>query len=324
MSQKRRGKIPAPILTLHSSQDEGSPALSEVSAKDKPWDKHRGNADTVSRHYAADGMDRYAERVSLCSQLLGFKLIPDRGEGEYKLKLANAFFCRVRHCPVCQWRRSLRWRAKAMKALPKLTEDHPKLRYLFLTLTLKNCPIQELRATLNHLNYGFRKLSRRKAFPGLGWLKSVEVTQGRDRTTAHPHLHILIAVKSTYFSLDYMSQKEWCNLWRECLKVDYDPILHVKAIKAKKSLNTILNEVIKYQVKESDLVSDPGWFAELVRQMHGTRAVAVGGIFRDYFKDLEKEPEDLIGEDEDSTEADEGKLFFGWRSSEKKYRQVEQ
>jgi len=112
-------------------------------------------------------------------------------------------------------------------------------------------------------------------------------------------------------------------LWQKCLKVDYKPILHLKAIKPRNSLNIILNEVIKYQVKESDLISDPGWFAELVRQMHGTRAVSLGGIFKNYFQDLEEEPEDLVGRDDDSTDIDEGHLFFGWRSGEKRYRQVE-
>ena len=210
-----------------------------------------------------------------------------------------------------------------MKALPKLIDDYPKLRYLFLTLTLKNCPVTELRSTLDHLNYGFRKLSRRKAFPGVGWLKSVEVTLCRDRTTAHPHLHILLAVKPSYFSHGYLSQEKWCDLWQKALKVDYKPILHLKAIKNKKSLHTILNEVIMYQVKESDLISDPAWFAELVRQMHKTRAVSVGGIFCDYFKELEEEPEDLIGHDENATDVDEGHLYFGWRRTEKKYRQVD-
>lgn len=324
MSQKpRRRNIPSPIVTSCSNQSESTPALSDVSAKDKPWDRHRANADTVARHYKADGMDRYAERVNLCSQLLDFRLVPNQEKGEFRLKLATADFCRVRHCPVCQWRRALKWRAKAMSALPRLVGDHPKLRYLFLTLTLRNCPIWELRATLNHLNYAFKKLSRRKAFPGVGWLKSVEVTQGRDRTTAHPHLHILIAVKQSYFARGYLSQKKWCQLWKECLKVDYDPILHITAVRATDSFHTILKEVIKYQVKESDLIDDPAWFAELVRQVHGTRAISLGGIFKDYFRDLEREPEDLIGRDEDSTDVDEGHLFFGWRSSEKKYRQVE-
>ena len=312
-----------PIVASHQSEGESAPALSEVSPKDKPWDKHRANTDIVAHHYKADGMDSYSERVNLCSQLLDFKLVPDREEGELKLKLSSAYFCRVRHCPVCQWRRSLKWRAKALAALPKLIEDYPKLRYLFLTLTLRNYPITELRAGINDLNYGFRKLCRRKVFPGIGWLKSLEVTQGQDRFSAHPHLHVLIAVKSTYFSFNYLSQEKWCELWQRCLKVDYKPILHIKAIKPNNSLQMILNEVIKYQVKESDLVRDPGWFAELVRQMHGTRAVALGGIFKDYFKELEEEPVDLIGHDQDSTEVDEGHLFFGWRSREKLYRQVD-
>jgi plasmid rolling circle replication initiator protein Rep len=255
--------------------------------------------------------------------LLDFKLVPDAKQGGMKLKLSNAYFCRVRHCPVCQWRRSLRWKAKAAQALPLLTKEHPKLRYLFLTLTLKNCPITELRDTLDKLNYGFRKLSRRKAFPGVGWLKSVEVTQGRDRLSAHPHLHLLIAVNPSYFSHGYLSQEKWCELWQKCLKVDYKPILHVKAIKPRQSLNGILSEVIKYQVKESDLISDLGWFAELVRQLHKTRAVAVGGIFRDYFKTLEDEPEDLIGEGEEPDEIDEGHLFFGWKTQDRQYRQVD-
>lgn len=321
MSPKRRTNSNAPIVSSCQSIDENTSALSELSPRDEPWDRHRGNADIVAHHYQVGGMNRYAERVSFCSQLLDFKLVPEQNEGSLRLKLSNAFFCRVRHCPVCQWRRSLRWRAKAMQALPRLVQDYPKLRYLFLTLTLKNCPVQELRATLDHLNYGFRKLSRRKEFPGVGWLKSVEVTQGRDRTTAHPHLHILIAVKPSYFSHGYISQEKWCQLWQDCLKVDYKPILHLKAIKPRDSLQTILNEVIKYQVKEGDLVADPAWFAEMVKQLHGTRAVALGGIFRDYFKALEEEPDDLIGNDGED-DVDEGHLYFGWRRSEKKYRMV--
>lgn len=321
MSPKRRNKSVAPIVTSCQAIDEGTPALSEVSPKDQPWDRHRGNADIVAHHYEVGGMDRYAERVNFCSQLLDFKLVPEQNEGSLRLKLSNAFFCRVRHCPVCQWRRSLRWRAKAMQALPQLVEDYPKLRYLFLTLTLKNCPVQELRATLDHLNYAFRKLSRRKSFPGVGWLKSVEVTQGRDKMTAHPHLHILIAVKPSYFSHGYLSQEKWCELWQKCLNVDYKPILHLKAIKPRGSLCTILSEVLKYQIKSSDLISDPAWFAEMVKQLHGTRAVALGGIFRDYFKQLEEEPEDLIGSD-DNDDIDKGHLFFGWRRTLRQYRQV--
>ena len=319
----KRKSFCAPIISSCQFDGDSSPALSEISERDKPWDKHRGNADIVSGHYQKAGMSKHSERVTLCSLLLDFKLVPKPEIGELKLKLSSAFFCRVRHCPVCQWRRSLRWKARSFEVLPRVEKDHPKMRWLFLTLTLKNCQLTELRETLEHVNYSFRKLSRRKIFPGVGWIKSVEVTRGKDGKTAHPHLHILMMVKPSYFSCGYISQENWCKLWQSCLKVDYQPILDVQAVKPNKSPTVLISEVIKYQTKESDLIRDPKWFAEYVEQMHKTRAISVGGILQDYFKYLEEEPDDLIGES-DEDEVDEGHLRFCWKRKEKKYRMVDQ
>lgn len=311
----------APIISP-SVNGEDSPALSEISDRDKPWDKHRGNADTISGHYYKAGMPKHSERVNLCSLLLDFKLVPQPEIGELKLKLSSAFFCRVRHCPVCQWRRSLRWKARALESLPRVERDYPKMRWLFVTLTIKNCPITELRQTIKDINYGFRKLSRRSVFPGVGWIKSVEVTRGRDGKSAHPHLHTLMMVKPSYFSHSYISQQKWCDLWQSCMKLDYQPILDIQAVKPNKSPTVLISEVIKYQAKESDLIRDPKWFADYVEQMHNLRAISIGGVLQDYFKKLEEEPEDLIGES-DEDEIDEGHLRFGWKRKERKYRMVE-
>lgn len=171
MSEKTdRKNFHAPILRQHKEKENPSPALSELSPRDKPWDKHRKNADIVASYYEAGDLGNYAQRVSFCSQLLDFRLVPEKDVGELKLKLAAARFCRVRHCPVCQWRRSLRWKAKAYQALPKVVEDYPKYRWLFLTLTIKNCELTELRNTLDYVNKSFKRLTERKAFPGVGWI----------------------------------------------------------------------------------------------------------------------------------------------------------
>ncbi|WP_253297333.1 protein rep, partial [Vibrio cholerae] len=53
--------------------------------------------------------------------------------GETRLRLRSAQFCRVRHCPVCQWRRSLTWQARIYHSLPKIVVDYPSSRWLFLT-----------------------------------------------------------------------------------------------------------------------------------------------------------------------------------------------
>jgi Replication protein len=88
----------------------------------------------------------------LCSLWLGFAWAPERQDaGVLTLKLREARFCRVRHCPICQWRRSLMWLARFQTALPQLLVQHPTARFLFLTLTQKNVSIGELRLTLRDM-----------------------------------------------------------------------------------------------------------------------------------------------------------------------------
>jgi hypothetical protein len=87
----------------------------------------------------------------------------------------------------------------------------------------------------------------------------------------------------------------------------------------------LVPELLKYCVKESDLVVDREWFIELTRQLHKMKAVVVGGVLRQYLRELENEPEDLIGEDEEGEgNLDEGHLYFGWKSKFKKYKLLDQ
>ena len=224
---------------------------------------------------------------------------------------------------VCAWRKSLMYKARAFKALPKVLADYPTGRYLFVTLTLKNCPVHELRNSIFHLNSSFRRLVKLKHFPAIGYLKTVEVTRGK-RGDAHPHLHILMMVLPSYFGVNYVKKKEWCAWWKRAAKVDYTPIIDVQAIKAKDSPLGLLAEVVKYQTKPNDLIfADRDWFLEYTRQIHGTKAFALGGVFKKYFKELDKKEttEEMIGgNDECQDGVDEGELFFNWQRWEKKYR----
>ena len=294
--------------------------LSDLSEQDKPWDKHRSNSDKIANYYrGSEEFQNYAERIDCCSQLLNFCLVAE--EQEYKLKLDMVRFCRVRHCPVCQWRRSLMWKAKAYKMLPSVLEAYSKYRWLFLTLTVRNCDILDLQATLRLMNKSWRRMNQRKRFPAIGWIRSTEVTRGENKS-AHPHFHCLLLVKPSYFGKYYMRQSEWVELWKSSLRVDYDPVVDIRAIKRDHPPNELIPEILKYSVKESDLVADREWFLELTRQMYKMRTVATGGVLKQYLKQLEQEPEDLIGRDETKTEDEinEGHLLFNWKSEDKKYK----
>lgn len=311
----------ASSIASSSDNTNQSLALSDVSPRDKPWDKHRSFADRVEGFYSGSSEFRgYADRIHCCSELLEFGLVLGDDDA-LKLKLKMARFCRLRHCPVCQWRRSLMWKAKTYKVLPKIVQEYPTHRWLFLTLTLKNVPIGMLREVLQQMNRGFQRLSQLKAFPAEGWLRSTEVTKGRDGN-AHPHFHCLLLVPRSYFGKKYIKQSEWVEMWRKSMRLDYNPVLDVQAVKQGDQPMDLVPELLKYCTKESDLVADREWFLELTRQMHKLRAIATGGVLKEYLRELEQEPEDLIGEG-DLPEESSSSLYFGWKRRDKKYKLVD-
>ena len=193
--------------------------LSDSSPKDKPADDHKAWAGTMSAALAAAGLERESVRLRDCAEALFFHLLAD-AHGELHLKLRAAPYCHYRHCPVCQWRRSLRNKAIIMTALPAILEQHPSARFAMLTLTVRNCHISELRQTITAMNGGWKRLIKRKDWPALGWIRAVEVTRGKDGS-AHPHFHTLLMLPSTYFRGDkYVKTEERARRWREAARLD--------------------------------------------------------------------------------------------------------
>ena len=184
------------------------------------------------------------------------------------------------------------WKAKTYKILPKIVEEYPNHRWLFLTLTQKNVPITELRDTLKHMNKSYQRMVQRKKWPAEGWLRSTEVTRGRDGN-AHPHFHCLLLVPRSYFGKKYIKQADWVELWRSGMRVDYNPVLDCRAVKQGSKPMELGPELLKYCVKESDLVADREWFLELTRQFHKMRSIATGGVLKRFLKELEQEPDTL-------------------------------
>jgi plasmid rolling circle replication initiator protein Rep len=299
--------------------------LSDVSPRDKSWDEHRTNASLVAQLYKEAGIDRRSDRMNECARQLCFAL-EARDEGELILRLKSARFCRQRLCPVCQSRRALMWRARFIKGLPPILQAYPGYRWIFVTLTVRNCHLKDLRATIRGMSKGWDKFAKYKDFPGLGWIRTLEVTRNPETREAHPHYHILMMVKPSYFkSKAYLSNQRWRELWAKAMVIDYLPVTHVKVVKPKTDdshplIRGIL-ETVKYGVKESDLIADSEWLAGLTTQMDKLKTVALGGIIKNYLK--ESEPEDLIHTDEDDIDIqllkDFPELVFDWKAHINRY-----
>jgi len=300
--------------------------LTDYSPKDDKWDNHRGMADDVCSFYASDvQFERYAQRMALCSGYLRFAELLNTSTGELSYKLRKASFCRVRHCPVCQWRRSMMWQAKFFQALPEIKEKYPTARWLFLTLTVSNPPIEELGSTLSHMNLALKKLTKSKEFSKavIGWIRSTEVTKEKEREGyAHPHFHIILMVSSNYFKTDkYINHAKWVELWKRSLGVTYEPKVNIKP--ASTNIEKGALEVLKYSVKPADMIVDRDWFFELTRQLKKRRFIGTGGVLKDIFQEKEQVNEELIfvdGNEEPQQNEEEKLIGFNWNSNERKYK----
>lgn len=303
--------------------------LSKLSKKDKPWDTHKASSTDIATLFDLLGYEKYPKRVSECAESLSFRWVVAE-DGSRRLRLKAAKFCRVRQCPICQWRRSLMWTARFHKSLPSILSDYPTAKFLFLTLTVRNCELDDLRETIAHMNASWNRMTLRKFFPAIGYVKSIEVTKGQDGL-AHPHIHALLMVPSSYFKTKYIKQVDWTEHWKKAVRVDYTPIVNIKSVQKPRSGNgditkqlmNAVKETLKYSVKPSDLIGDPDWLDGITTALHKTRSVSLGGIFRQYLS--EDEPEDLINTDTDTEKdellLDEDILLFDWAEMVRKYRQ---
>ena len=99
--------------------------LTDYSPSDAPWDAHRSVSDDVGGftclrpNMSATGLVWPPVAV-----LLRFGWSTLKETGETRLRLREAHFCRIRHCPVCQWRRSLMWQARFYQSLPRIVADY--------------------------------------------------------------------------------------------------------------------------------------------------------------------------------------------------------
>ena len=312
---------------------QGKPVfLSDLSPSDRPWDTHKAEGEEMQRLLAGvegDDIEKIRERMADCGEWLIFNHTTPDARGK-TFRLREAHFCRVRTCPFCQWRRSLLYTARMLEAMPKIIESAPTMRFIHLTLTVRNVAIEELREAIGELNRGWNRLNMRKSLKQIvrGYVKSIEVTRNEKDGSAHPHIHALLLVPEFYFKIKryYIRQESWVQLWKEALRLDYSPSVSVQACRQAQGYEKIIRELVKYSTKPQDLLQDTEWLVSYIRQVRSLRFFSTGGIVKDILGELEQEREDLIKVGEDQAQDDGGILaqsWFDWKKEAARYQHRE-
>ena len=271
--------------------------------------RHRQYNSPIARHLMLDtGTRDIGQKIANCALTIkaGIILHPELPP---ETNLTAARVCNTRLCPFCEWRRTRVWRQRLFNGLTSLYEHQPKLRGVFLTLTVRNVQLDALGDQLDQMNRAWNRMVQRSFFPTDLWFRRTEVTVGQNLAsgafTAHPHFHVLLLVRPSYFSHGYVRQTEWQKQWMDSARLDYVPVVDVRSAKAKSidgSTSAVdakgaVMEAAKYAAKATDLMELGPAITELHWQLRHRRLYALSKQLREYVKAGEVSEAELLDDD---------------------------
>lgn len=248
--------------------------------------------------------------------------------------IVNGLLCNRRLCPFCEWRRTRTWRARLLKGLEAYHLEQNKSSAIFLTLTVRNCQIYELRHTIKQMHLAFKRLTLIRGFPGRAWFRRTEVTVNKGLnlgspllgSSLHPHIHALLLVRPSYWSRDYWTQLKWQQEWQMAARLDYTPIIDIRKAKSKPGASqrdmriAPILEAAKYTTKATDLLSLGELLPAFNSEMKHLRLYGVSGKLRQYIKTQEPEPEELFDSSLVETKVQKFSAVASWFDSIQEYQ----
>ncbi|EDT3915232.1 hypothetical protein AIA91_004491 [Salmonella enterica subsp. enterica serovar Gaminara] len=332
LSGERLSAIRAKVNRAQGSQNKKSATLSSVSINGDRITERKKESFKTANSFIIRGkieenetLTKRGERSLNCAQQRYIVVVNGKAHTVFTHR------CRSRHCQNCQRIKAFVWQEKMKEIIPELSINFKNGKYLFITFTVKNPKITNLRLVLKCMSRAYAKMFQRKAFRFVvGGIRSTEITRGKSGDDeAHPHFHAIICLKTTYFKKEnYLSADEWGRHWGECLEAEFKkegleynandypkgfPRVDIRVAKSADGKQEITNKniaehgdqlinyVLKYSIKGSDLLKDgkaDAWFWEFDKQVKGIRMIAPVGVVKKMLADLERDQFDYYKEQE--------------------------
>jgi hypothetical protein len=275
-AKHKRRYAPAEVLEMRRADREAiADSIAASIADDATWGR-----ETDSR------LSEWVERMRKCSKGAYFMPHPHTG----RKIITNFWGCKVRVCPICSWRASIR---KACKYTPRITaylEAHPTYRLRFVTLTDRSVPMTLLKAQCERLHLAFARFCKALDHAFVGYLRCTDIdTCTRDPDFSkfvdghwqeapmfvRPHIHAILIQRpkngTTHVS-DSQIEEVWAGAMGSKILLD----THIKDVDAAFG-------AIKYGAKGVAWAKAEGDFnyaAALAVALNGVRCSAVGGVLR--------------------------------------------
>jgi plasmid rolling circle replication initiator protein Rep len=345
--------------TAISIKNTQSITLGYLSPKDSRFQKWKKANEQLAIELI--GIDnKLSQKLGDCATWLLFK------QAEEGLKLASSNFCRSKICPLCSWRKRLIWLQRlytslnTIRGLYRDSKPKKKLSLIFLTLSQRNCLIDDLSKEIKHMSNAWNKLTeespKRSSFsprviPSEGYFRAMEVTVKlvNWRIYCNVHYHVILVAPQGYGNKEnkdsFIPQRDWVHAWRRAMQLDYDPTAHVK-FTAFKNQSEIVKYLVKplnynldidrqlkqYQdrIKQMSDIPHSDYYSVLVglsEQLKHCQQFTTGGIIRRYMpRNIDYEDENLINirQNDQLLETDPStpNLYFQWQDGDYHYSPI--
>lgn len=206
--------------------------------------RKRKNLDLADMYAASGKVSKsHVARVERCRDVVSYLELQGNTE------LLYAWNCGDRFCKACMETRTLAKAHELQSCIDYLRANSKKeLRFLFVTLTVKNCDGEDLKATIEHMNKSFDRMMRTKRFRLVkGYVRTLELTRNSVDGTFHPHFHCIFVVEykdyvKTKFVKEngkskrvenelYITTERLYTAWKKALRVDYNPSVNIRSIR---------------------------------------------------------------------------------------------
>src|SRR5699024_3277101 len=188
--------IMCPNSSIYS--DEKSRVLVDKtkSGKVRPWrEKKIANVDYFELLHILEF--KKAERVKDCAEILEYKQNRETGER----KLYRVWFCKSRLRRIYNCRRAMKHGIQSQKVVAEVIKQKPRVRWLFLTLTVKNVyDGEELNKNLSDMAQVFRRMMQYKKINKnlVGFMRAMEVSINNKDNTYNKHINVFVCVENSY------------------------------------------------------------------------------------------------------------------------------
>ena len=263
----------------------------KVKSKRTKWARLKKQSEEIANRIFRLGFKERGAAMMNCSTFIVSKTCTKCGDEH----LSTAMLCRDRLCPLCAWR--LSWRRfcemnNVINALrPRFLAEGAKAT--MLTLTLRNCEVDELSRTITTMSTAWHNISRQRIMENVtGWARSLEITYNAETMTFHPHFHILLIWKHDA-DISSRFQRLITDAWSRALGIDYTAITDHREVYKKidgeavtadptsEDITPAIIECSKYATKPNQFVFMPDdVFVSFINQIKGVRFVSYGRDIR--------------------------------------------